>query len=91
MMLISFLLFLGKEPPNREKTPRFEQSVGGPFLEINIKQMDHEVVHLPVQFEFVPGQILVEPTFGIKCHSDMQTYTGWCCALYFNSATNTHK
>jgi hypothetical protein len=84
------LFSLGKEPPNHENPPRFEQSVGLPFVEINLKQKGNEVIHLPVHHEYAPGQVVVEAGVGINCHSDMKTYTGmhseslwWSCLLVY--------
>jgi hypothetical protein len=70
------LFSLGKEPPNHENPPRFEQSVRRPFVEVNLKQKGNEVIHLPVHHEYAPGQVVVEAGVGINCNSDMKTYTG---------------
>ena len=74
--MIWYCYCTGSIPPNTQKTRRYEQSLGSPFVEINIKQQAGNVIHLPVHLDFSPGQVMVFSDFGIACHSDMQTYTG---------------
>mmetsp|Transcript_22865 Transcript_22865/g.71011 ORF Transcript_22865/g.71011 Transcript_22865/m.71011 type:complete len:214 (-) Transcript_22865:157-798(-) len=59
-----------------ERTPRWEQSVTMSAVEINIKQHDREVIHLPVNYKFRAGELIVYPEKAFTCHTDIKTYTG---------------